>query len=51
MTDLFFIATALGFFGLFIAYAYGCERLRAPAGAQSPSGARERVDVNGGDHD
>jgi len=28
MTDLFFITIAIGFFGLSIAYTYGCERLR-----------------------
>jgi hypothetical protein len=28
MTDLYFIATAISFFALAIAYTYGCERLR-----------------------
>jgi hypothetical protein len=28
MTDLYFIASAIGFFALTIAYTYGCERLR-----------------------
>jgi hypothetical protein len=28
MTDLYFIAGAIGFFALAIAYTYACERLR-----------------------
>jgi hypothetical protein len=28
MTDLYFVLTAIGFFGLAIAYTYGCEKLR-----------------------
>jgi hypothetical protein len=28
MTDLIFIATAIGFFLAAIAYTYGCEKLR-----------------------
>jgi hypothetical protein len=28
MTDLLFIAIAIGFFGLSIAYTYGCDKLR-----------------------
>jgi hypothetical protein len=42
MTDLFFIAVALGFFGLSIAYVYGCERLRSPA---------PTAPITGGNHD
>jgi hypothetical protein len=28
MIDLFFLAIVIGFFGLSIAYTYGCEKLR-----------------------
>jgi hypothetical protein len=28
MSDLMFIAVAIGFFALSVAYAHGCERLR-----------------------
>jgi hypothetical protein len=28
MIDLFFVAIAIGFFGLSVAYTHGCERLR-----------------------
>ena len=28
MSDLIFIAIAIGFFGLSIAYTYGCDKLR-----------------------
>ena len=28
MTDLIFVAIAMGFFGLAIAYTHGCEKLR-----------------------
>jgi hypothetical protein len=28
MLDLLFIVTAIGFFGVAVAYTYGCERLR-----------------------
>lgn len=28
MIDLLFVATAIGFFGLAVAYTHGCEKLR-----------------------
>jgi hypothetical protein len=33
MTDLIFIGIATGFFGLAVAYTYGCERLARDARA------------------